>query len=293
MDQPSNQPTPARSRRPTLHTSDLDLFDTITAELGMTGTAAQRFHALITWVQQQQEALQPSEPTAPPALLPVVNDQARVLGWFTDEITSLRQQLSEAHQQLASAQEEITTLRQQPAITQQDSEAGRAWRSERSIMQAKIDSLAGENQSLRRRLERFDSLRQVLMGDNEPQSHTTSPEASQTSPEAPGATEESDSTIAQRRPHSAQERAAHIWQVLQDWNNSPSRPHSEKVAISATTLERRFGIYRPAAQQFIADHQAEIEQHAQAHAITAPTHNRGVPDQVWEILKQQSAEIDT
>ena len=36
----------------------------------------------------------------------------------------------------------------------------------------------------------------------------------------------------------------------------------------------------------MAEHQAEIAVHAQAHAITAPAHNRGVPDPVWEILKE-------
>jgi len=63
-----------------------------------------------------------------------------------------------------------------------------------------------------------------------------------------------------------------------------------KIALTASTLEKRFSIYRPAAQQFMADHQTEIAAHAQAHAITAPAHNHGVPDPVWEILKQQVAD---
>jgi hypothetical protein len=57
----------------------------------------------------------------------------------------------------------------------------------------------------------------------------------------------------QRRPASAQERAARIWQAVQDWNNSPNRPQPQKVALTASTLEKRFGIYLLAAQQFMAD----------------------------------------
>jgi hypothetical protein len=276
MNQEPNQPTPApqsSTRRPALYTVDLDLVDAITAQLGVPGTAAQRFHGLITWVQQQREASAPAEPTTPDVILPVVSNQAKTLAWLTDEIRNLRQQ----------------------SAAQQDSEASRAWRSERSIMQAKIDSLASENQTLRRRLERFDSLRQVLMRDSEPQSHSTSPDAPQTSPDAPGMTEQSEATITappQRRPASAQERAARIWQVIQEWNDTHNRPPTEKVALSASTLEKRFGIYRPAAQQFMADHQQEITAHAQAHAITAPAHNRSVLEFVWEILKERATETD-
>jgi hypothetical protein len=266
-------PTPAPSnttRRPLVHTDDLDRFDAISAGLGNIGTTAQRFHALLEWVEQQLE----SNPTQAAVVLPVVSDQAKTLAWLTEEISSLRQQLASA---------------------QQETEAGRAWRSERSLMQAKIDSLTGENQTLRRRLERFDCLRQALMGGSDPQSPDTSSDASQTSPEAPGATQPNESTItvapAQRRPASAQERAARIWQAVQDWNNSPNRPQPQKVALTASTLEKRFGIYRPAAQQFMANHQTEIEAHTQTHSITAPAHNRGVPDQVWEMLKERAADL--
>jgi D-alanyl-D-alanine dipeptidase len=62
------------------------------------------------------------------------------------------------------------------------------------------------------------------------------------------------------------------------------------VALTASTLEKRFGIYRPAAQQFVADHQQEIEQHAQTHGITAPAHNRGLPPAIWETIKQMIAD---
>jgi D-alanyl-D-alanine dipeptidase len=62
------------------------------------------------------------------------------------------------------------------------------------------------------------------------------------------------------------------------------------VALTASTLEKRFGIYRPAAQQFMADHQQEIEAHAQTHAITAPAHNRGLPEGLWETIKQMIAD---
>jgi hypothetical protein len=188
MDPALIHPTPAPSsttRRPLLHTDDLDRFDAISARLGNIGTAAQRFHALLEWVEQQLE----SNPTQAAVVLPVVSDQAKTLAWLTEEIGTLRLQLAEAHRQIAAAQ--------------QEAEAARTWRSERSLMQAKIDSLAGENQTLRRRLERFDSLRQVLMGDSHPQSHSTSPEAPQTSPAAPGDTETPDSTSSAAPPSSS------------------------------------------------------------------------------------------
>jgi hypothetical protein len=57
---------------------------------------------------------------------------------------------------------------------------------------------------------------------------------------------------------------------------------AEKVALSASTLEKRFGLFRPTAKAFLEAHQQEIEQHNQAHNITTPAHNRSVPDRVWE-----------
>ena len=276
MEPTPTEPTPApnsSTRRPLLYTDDLDHFDAISIRLGITGTAAQRFHALLEWAQQQLDG----DPTQATVVLPVVSDQAKTLAWLTEEISTLRQQLVTA---------------------QQDAQTARTLRSERSILQAKIDSLAGENLILRRRLDRFDNLRHALMGSGDGETpDSTTPEAPQTAPAAPGTTEAPDSTIGappatQRRPTSAQERAARIWQVVQEWNDTYNRPPTEKVALSASTLEKRFGIYRPAAQQFMAEHQAEIAAHAQAHAITAPAHNRSVLEFVWEILKERTAETN-
>jgi hypothetical protein len=166
-------PTPApnsTTRRPLVYTDDLDRFDAISAHLGNIGTTAQRFQALLEWVEQQLE----SNPAQATAILPALSDQAKTLAWLTEEISSLRQQLASA---------------------QQEAEAARTWRSERSLMQAKIDSLAGENQTLRRRLDRFDSLRQALMGSGDPQLQSSSPDAPQTAPAAPGTTEQNESTI--------------------------------------------------------------------------------------------------
>lgn len=280
MEPSTTEPTSApnsSTRRPLLYTDDLNHFDAISIRLGITGTAAQRFHALLEWAQQQLDG----DPTQATVVLPVLSDQAKTLAWLTEEISTLRQQLTTA---------------------QQDAQAARTLRSDRSILQAKIDSLAGENLTLRRRLERFDSLRHALMGSGDTTESTdfdsTTPEAYQTAPAAPRATEGNKPSNAapppatQRRPASAQERAARIWQVIQEWNQTHNRPPTEKVALSASTLEKRFGIYRPAAQQFMADHQAEIAAHAQAHAITAPAHNRSVLEFVWEILKERAAETD-
>src|SRR6185503_4243682 len=174
MDPTPIQPTPApnsSTRRPLLYTDDLNHFDAISIRLVITGTAAHRFHALLEWAPQQLDG----DPTQATVVLPVVSDQAKTLAWLTEEISTLRQQLSAA---------------------QQDAQAARTLRSERSILQAKIDSLAGENQTLRRRLERFDSLRHALMGDSEaePTPDSSSPEAPQTSPAAPGTTEATDTT---------------------------------------------------------------------------------------------------
>ena len=85
-----------------------------------------------------------------------------------------------------------------------------------------------------------------------------------------------------------QERAARIWQTIQAWNNAPERPTNEKVALSASTLEKRFGLFRPTAKAFLEAHQQEVDAHNQAHAITAPAHNRSVPDPVWDALKDQA-----
>lgn len=278
MEPSTTEPTPtpnSSTRRPLLYTDDLNHFDAISIRLGITGTAAHRFHALLEWAQQQLDG----DPTQAAVVLPVVSDQAKTLAWLTEEISTLRQQL---------------------ATAQQDAQAARTLRSERSIFQAKIDSLAGENLTLRRRLDRFDSLRHALMGSGEAESpaqnDSSTPEAAQASPDAPGATEGNQASnvaapvATQRRPASAQDRAARIWQTIQEWNEAPGRPHDEKIALSASTLEKRFGIYRPAAQQFMAEHQAAIAAHAQAHGITAPAHNRSVPDPVWEILKEQVAD---
>src|SRR6185503_17014762 len=131
MDPTPIEPSPApnsSTRRPLLYTDDLDHFDAISIRLGISGTAAHRFHALLEWAQQQLDG----DPTQAAVVLPVVSDQAKTLAWLTEEISSLRQQL---------------------AATQKEAETARAWRSDRSLMQAKIDSLIGENQTLRRRLD--------------------------------------------------------------------------------------------------------------------------------------------
>lgn len=84
------------------------------------------------------------------------------------------------------------------------------------------------------------------------------------------------------------ERAGRIWAVIQDWNDTPGRPHPDKIALSASILEKRFGLFRPTAKAFIETHQPAIDAHNQAHQITAAAHNRSVPDSVWEYLKEQA-----
>ena len=221
-------------------------------------------------------------------MLPVVADQAKTLAWLTEEISSLRQQV---------------------ASRQQAESEARDLRAERSILQAKIDSLTQENGMLHKRLDRFDSLRQALWGSGEAAPAQHAPQASLVAPAAPGraeghqqpeqsspaptpdqsqATQAPAAVMASASTGRGQERAARIWQTIQAWNNAPGRPTNEKVALSASTLEKRFGLFRPTAKAFLEAHQHQVEQHNLVHAITGPAHNRSVPDEVWDTLKDQA-----
>lgn len=320
------------TRRPTMALVDLDRLVHLTDQLGVDGSHGHRLSALLDWVQQhlpegrQAPASPQEQPTTPigatPAqmppqaperaadapnmpitplipsvaeVFPVVTDQAKALSWMTDEIRSLRQRVAELEQAEAEA---------------------RSLHAERSILQARIDSLSGENDTLRRRLDRFDQMRQALLAGELPTTDALVQPTAPTAQAAPAAQETADSTGAEPAPHSgpaapatpaspttteteprggprpgrALERATRIWEAIQTWNNTPGREHPEKVALTAATLEKRFGIHRQMAQQFTADQQAQIAAHLQAHGITSQAHNRGVPDQVWEQLKQQASE---
>ena len=324
---PASPPAPAQRalRRPTLASTDLSRLQQLTTQLGFGGSLAERLHALLGWAEEKcavptvpdtratqelpqtpqeqpdtpdtpngtqippEHAEQPQEapgtPLAPsatptPAMLPVVADQAKTLAWLTDEISSLRQQL---------------------AAAQQANHDAHAERGERGILQAKIDSLASENKTLRRRLERFDSIRQALLGGNgdngEAQETPPASAGPQTIPAAPQTTEahaqaEPASTTPRTTAPSTsrgQERANRIWEVVRQWNEALDRVQAEKVALSATVLEKRFGLFRPTAKAWLQTHQQEVEDHNVRHGITAPTHNRGVPEHVWEQIKQQAS----
>lgn len=218
-----------------------------------------------------------------------MTDQAKALSWMTDEITALRQHLTQLEQADAAA---------------------RTLRAERSILQARIDSLSGENETLRRRLDRFDQMRHALLAGELP---TTDALVQPTAPAAPGT---ADSTSAEPAPRPAPqvpaapaspttadsparstprsgralERATRIWEAIQAWNDTPGREQAQKVALTGTTLEKRFGIHRQMAQQFMADQHQQIAAHTQAHGITSQAHNRSVPDPIWATLKQQAAQ---
>jgi hypothetical protein len=324
---PEATPAPAHppTRRPTLPVADLERFHHLAEQIGIDGSTAQRFHALLDWAEkgrqlpatsrvtpdqpeaaidtspaetapeaseqaadaaetpqqapEQVEQEQPSTPSpASPALesLPIISDQAKTLAWLTDEISSLRAQL---------------------AAAQQGSQDSRAWRDERSRMQAKIDSLTQENGILRKRLDRFDGLRQALWGSGEATPALDAPQAAQAAPAAPPRLQEHDQTSTPRATQTptgaapvtrGQERAARIWQTVQAWNDDPNRPTHEKVALSASTLETRFGLFRPTAKAWMQAHQSEVDQHNLAHAITSRIHNRDVPNHVWDTLKEQA-----
>jgi hypothetical protein len=108
-------------------------------------------------------------------------------------------------------------------------------------------------------------------------------------PAAPASPTTADSqTRNAPRPGRALERATRIWEAIQAWNDTPGREQTEKVALTAATLEKRFGIHRQMAQQFMADQHQQIAAHTQAHGITSQAHNRSVPDQVWDTLKEQA-----
>jgi hypothetical protein len=217
----------------------------------------------------------PAAPTIDGITLHTLHDQAKTLSWLTDEITSLRQQL---------------------AAAQQDAEAGRAWRSERSIMQAKIDSLAGENLILQRRLERFENIRALLNNGEAP----AAPQATQDAPEAPAApAQATPAAPAQAAPAAptqaaptgrrspADERVALIWKTIQEWNNAPNRPIHDKVVLTNTLLEREFKVFRPAIKRFTVEHAAEIAAHHERHGLTSrPTHNRDLAPNILEEIKQ-------
>ena len=312
----SDTTTPAQTtsttRRPVLAVADLGRFHQLTDQFGIDGSAAQRFRALLDWAEAQQQALTVPQntqeqstvamtptsaeiileaperaidaPEAPivapppaPQILPIISDQAKTMAWLTDEISTLRVQLATAQQTQAE---------------------GRNFRAERSILQAKINSLTQENQTLRRRLDRFEGLRQALWGNDNATSAPDTAAAPQDAPTAPTHAEGRDTASTtpalQRAPARAvpsgrgQDRAGRIWQTIRAWNEAPNRPTHEKVALSVSTLEKRFGLFRPTAKAWLEAHQQEVEQHNQAHRITAPTHNRSVPDEVWETLKEQA-----
>lgn len=183
---------PIDVRRPTMPLADIERLQSFTNQIGVEGSPAQRLRALLDWVESRQAiaapmptqntpntanpsdpAEMPSEATQRPAgtpasenapitlpMLPVISDQAKTLAFLTEEISTLREQIATLHQQLTQAEQA-----QQQACD---------FRAERSILQAKIDSLTSQNTTLQRRLDRFDSLRTALWGESTPTPPTMS-----------------------------------------------------------------------------------------------------------------------
>jgi hypothetical protein len=217
--------------------------------------------------------------TPTPDMMPIISDQAKTLAFLTQEIAALREQLA--------------TLRQQLTQAEQAQQQARDLRAERSILQAKIDSLSQENKTLQRRLDRFDSLRTALWGESAPtpahdQDTSVTPRRAQAQPVGPQATPPAEVAERPAAPSRGQARIDHIWQIIQAWNNASGRPANEKIALTVSVLERRFGVFRATAKAWLEANQHEVEQHNQAQGITATAHNRSVPDLVWDILKEQT-----
>jgi hypothetical protein len=157
---------------------------------------------------------------------------------------------------------------------------------------AEIKKLRAENQALIAQLQevqaRFDSVRQLLMGDvqevsdlslSDPPQETaiTSPQSLKPQPTAPKAPRG-------RKPGKAMERARHIYDAVREWN----RLHpNETFVVNPGLLETIFKIHRQAAKQFCDEYQNELwEYHQEIGVQVEHSHNRGKDIQkLWEFVQ--------
>jgi hypothetical protein len=288
-DQPGNQLVAAQASPQTLSQAQ----DTLSGE--STPTAASTAPAMTaeSTLRPVEEETRDTPPSTPPSadVLRVVDHQAQTLAWLTEEISTTRQEIANMRQQLTQAEQ---------ARMQVEAQARDA-RAELSLKQARIDSLTAENANLRKRLERMESIRRALAGMTDTELSTASqdaPEASQSSTETPKAAEPRRTVLdipaahtepAERlsKPSRGQARIDRIWQVVQDWNNTPGRPQHEKVALTLSVLSSRFNVFRNTIHAWLEHHQHEIDRHNQTHGIK-PSLNRNVPQHVWQTLINQA-----
>lgn len=81
-------------------------------------------------------------------------------------------------------------------------------------------------------------------------------------------------------------RIQRLWELIQHWNAAPGRDDNEKVQVNAAMLETRFGVFRQNAKRFVETHQDAIDDHHQTYGVgDGRTHNRSVPDYVWEDIR--------
>jgi hypothetical protein len=157
---------------------------------------------------------------------------------------------------------------------------------------AEIKKLRAENQALTAQLQeaqaKFDSVRQLLMGDVQEVSNLSLPDPSQetaiASPRPLESQPTPDKAPRGRKPGKAMERARHIYDAVREWN----RLHpNETFVVNPGLLETIFKIHRQAAKQFCDEYQNELWEYQQEIGVQVEhSHNRGKNIQkLWEFVQ--------